>query len=215
MTPEAPLVLDLLTYIEQVEKLKAKPAFTVPTDFFVANQQDMKGLPELQFNLQDADGDIWLRIPRLHEIAPPPPDEALAPWVTLPKVPTKLPEIKNQIEIHNGKQFVSTDYLEEHPELSEAFAWYVENQWTPWAAAEAPRRATIKRYNEMFSLQQTISSEGSETQIELVWGIGYAVWKKEGAPVLKHPLITQSCEINLNEKNFDFGNASARSRFAH
>jgi hypothetical protein len=61
MTPEAPLVLDLLTYIEQVEKLKTKPAFTVPTDFFVANQQDIKGLPEFQFNLQDTDGDIWLR----------------------------------------------------------------------------------------------------------------------------------------------------------
>ena len=43
MTPEAPLVLDLLTYIEQVEKLKAKPAFSVPADFFVANQHYVFG----------------------------------------------------------------------------------------------------------------------------------------------------------------------------
>jgi len=34
----APLVLDLLNYIEQVEKLKTKPAFTVPAEFFVAHQ---------------------------------------------------------------------------------------------------------------------------------------------------------------------------------
>jgi very-short-patch-repair endonuclease len=204
MTPEAPLVLDLLTYIEQVEKLKAKPAFTVPTDFFVANQHDLKGLPELQFNLQDAGGDIWLRVPRLHEIAPPPPDVTLAPWVTLPKVPTKLPDLKTQIEIHTGRQLIRTERLEERPEVSELFAWYVEDQWKPWAAAEAPRRLTIKRYNEMFSLQQTISTEGSETQLEVVWGLGYAVWKKEAAgPALKHPLITQSCEITLNESNFD------------
>jgi hypothetical protein len=43
----APLVLDLLNYIEQVEKLKTKPAFTVPSEFFVAHQHELKGLPEL------------------------------------------------------------------------------------------------------------------------------------------------------------------------
>ena len=61
----ASLILDLLTYIEQVEKLKTKPAFSVPTEYFVAHQHDLKGLPELQFNLQSAGEDIWLRVPRL------------------------------------------------------------------------------------------------------------------------------------------------------
>lgn len=31
-----PGILDLLNYIEQVEKLRTKPAFSVPTEFFVA-----------------------------------------------------------------------------------------------------------------------------------------------------------------------------------
>jgi hypothetical protein len=53
MSTERPLVLDLLNHIEQVEKLKVKPTFNVPTDFFSANQQDLKGLPEAQFDLQD------------------------------------------------------------------------------------------------------------------------------------------------------------------
>ena len=204
MTPEASLVIDLLVYIEQVEKLKAKPAFTVPTEFFVAYQHDLKGLPEIQFNVQDVSGDVWLRIPRLHEIAPPPPDEKLAAWISLPKSPTKLPELKRQIEIHNGRQLLRVDRIEDHPEITELFNWYVENQWQPWAAAETPRRQTIKRYNEMFSLQQTIATEGAETQLELVWGLGNATWKKEGSSqTLKHPLLTQSCEITLNEKSFD------------
>ena len=204
MTPEAPLVLDLLEYIEQIEKLKAKPAFTVPTEFFVANQHELKGLPELQFNVQDEGGDVWLRIPRLHEIASPSPHETLAPWVTLPKVPTKLPELKSRIEISTDGQPIREERLEDNPEISQQFAWYVENQWKPWAAAETPRRSTIKRYNETFSLQQTIATEGSETQIELVWGLGYSAWKKEGTGhELKHPLITQSCEITLNENSFD------------
>jgi hypothetical protein len=65
----APQVLDLLNYIEQVEKLKTKPAFSVPSEFFVAYQHELKGLPELQFNLQVEGDDVWLRLPRLQEIA--------------------------------------------------------------------------------------------------------------------------------------------------
>jgi hypothetical protein len=64
----APQILDLLNYIEQVEKLKTKPAFSVPTEFFAAYQHELKGLPELQFNLQIEGDDVWLRLPRLQEI---------------------------------------------------------------------------------------------------------------------------------------------------
>src|ERR1700710_1208614 len=98
MTEVAPLILDLLTYIEQVEKLKYKPTFTVPTEFFAVYQYELKGLPELQFNIQDDGSDVWLRVPRLHEIAPPQPDETLSTWINLPKTPAKTPELKTQIQ---------------------------------------------------------------------------------------------------------------------
>lgn len=204
MTEGAPLVLDLLNYIEQVEKLKSKPPFSVPTEFFVAYQHDLKGLPELQFNVQVEGDDVWLRIPRLQEISAPEMDDALKPWVTLPRSPEKLPELRSELVIRDGTREVSRAKLGEHPEIQQYFDWYVENQWRPWAAAESPRRKTIGRYNQLFSLQQTIASEGAETPIELVWGIGCASWKKEdfGTPV-KYPLIVQSCEISLNEKTFD------------
>ena len=68
-------VLDLLNYIEQVEKLKIKPAFTVPDEFFVAHQHELNALTEFQFNLQHGGDDVWLRLPRLQEIAPPALDE--------------------------------------------------------------------------------------------------------------------------------------------
>lgn len=200
----APLVLDLLNYIEQVEKLKTKPAFAVPTEFFVAHQHELKGLPELQYNLQVEGDDIWLRVPRLQEIAAPELDEPLKPWVTLPKSPEKSPELKSETITFDGKREVARAQLKDHPEIQAAFDWYVEYQWEPWAAAERPRRKTIARYNQLFSLQQAISSEGAETPLELVWGIGYAAWKKEGfATALKYPLLVQACEISLNEKTFD------------
>jgi hypothetical protein len=68
-------VLDLLSYIEQVEKLKTKPAFSVPSEFFVAYQHELKGLPELHFNLQVEGDDVWLRIPEALGDAPEEPRE--------------------------------------------------------------------------------------------------------------------------------------------
>ena len=204
MTDAAPLILDLLTYIEQVEKLKTKPAFSVPAEYFVAYQHELKGLPELQFNLQAEGDDVWLRVPRLHEIPAPDVDERLRPWVILPKSPEKTPELKAEVVTYEGKREISREQLKEHPEVNELFDWYVENQWEPWAAAERLRRKTIARYTQLFALQQAISAEGAETPLELAWGIGYAAWKKDGfATPVKHPLLVQSCEIALNEKTFD------------
>ncbi|MEO7027988.1 MAG: hypothetical protein ABI147_01125 [Acidobacteriaceae bacterium] len=204
LTNRVSLVLDLLTYVEQIEKLKVKPAFTVPTEYFAAYQHELKGLPELQFNVQAAGEDIWLRVPRLCEIPPPQPDARLAMWIILPKSPAKTPELKQQVEILDGESLVRCEAIEDHPEIGGFFNSYVQDQWDPWAAAEAPRRETIRRYNQLFSLQQAIASEGADTPLELVWGLGYAAWKKtDFASVLKFPLISQPCEVTLNEKTFD------------
>jgi very-short-patch-repair endonuclease len=148
--------------------------------------------------------DVWLRLPRLQEIAAPELDEVLRPWVTLPKSPEKSPELKSEIIIFEGKREVARKRIEDHLEVRELFDWYVEFQWEPWAGAERPRRKTIARYNQLFSLQQAIATEGAETPLELAWGIGYASWKKEGfATPVKHPLLVQPCEVTLNEKTFD------------
>jgi very-short-patch-repair endonuclease len=202
--PGAQLVLDLLSYIEQVEKLKSKPTFSVPNEFFIAYQHELKGLPGLQFNLQIEGDDVWLRLPRLQEIAPPEPDDKLRPWVSLSKSPDKPPELRSELILLEGRRQVSQERIDAHPEIRELFAWYVEYMWEPWALAERPRRKAISRYNQLFSLQQAISSEGAETPLELAWGIGYAVWKKDGyGTPIKYPLLVQICEVTLNEATFD------------
>ena len=198
------LVLDLLTYIEQVEKLKRKPAFSVPTEFFVAYQHELKELPELQFNLQVEGDDVWLRVSRMQEIPAPEPGEVLKRWVVLPKSPEKTPELKTEAVHHEDKREVGPEKIDDHPEIRELFAWYVENQWNLWAYAERPRRKAIALYNRLFSLQQAISSEGADTPLELVWGIGNVAWKNEGfATPVKYPLLVQACEVTLNETTFD------------
>jgi very-short-patch-repair endonuclease len=196
----APKILQLLDYIEQVERLKSKPAFTVPTDFFTAYQDDVFKLPELRVNEQVDGDDVWLRVPRLSEIAPPDPDGVLGPWVKLSKNPEKLPELLSELSVAED-----TIKLEDAPDIKGLFDWYVEMLWTPWAHVEKSRRKTVALYRDLFALHQAIASEGTETPLELVWGLGFATWKNAQyrAAAVKHPLIVQSCEVALNEETFD------------
>lgn len=204
MTSEASeRLIGLLDYIEQVEKLKRKPAFTVPTDIFVACQSELKGLPGIEFSLLSASDDVWLKVPRLKEIAPPNLDEKLMPWVTLSKSPDREPELKREIVIAEGKKGTGEKQsIDDDSSIEPAFNWYKEQMWAPWAASERPRRKTIALYNKLFAVEQAIATDGTETPIELIWGIGLAVWKV-GSQVVRHPLISQSCEIVLNTLTFD------------
>jgi len=204
MNQAATRVLDLLTYIEEVEKLKTKPTFTVPTEYFVAYQHELKGLPGIQFNV-DVDGaEVWLTISRLKEIPPPSMSPVLGPWVTLSRSPEKVPELKTELIQVEDKVEVAREQLADHPEVQEMFDHYLRLGWTPWAEAEKPRRRTIARYNQLFNLQQSLSSDGNEAPLELVWGIGFAAWRNPDfkTPV-QHPLIVQSCELSLNTETFD------------
>lgn len=204
MIESASKVINLLSYIEQVEKLKRKPAFSVPEEYFVAHRHELQGLPELLFNLQYEGDDVWLKLPRLQEVAAPELDDTLKPWVTVSKSPDKSPDIKQEIETPVPGEEPKRERLQDSPDVKAQFDWYVAYLWKPWSQTEGPRRKTISMYNKLFAVQQAIASEGAETPLELVWGIGHAVWKKGGYPIpVKHPLLVQACSINLNELSLD------------
>lgn len=203
MSESNDLLIGLLEYIEQVEKLKRKPSYVISSDIFAAHQSDLKGLPGIEFNIQAEGDDIWLRIPRLTEIPPPDADETLKQWIAVSKSPDKQPELKSEKVVVENKKEISKELLEDHPEIQRSFDWYVTELWQPWAEAEKPRRRTISFYNKLFSVHQAISTDGTETPIELAWGIGCSVWKRAGsANTVRYPLITQTCEIYLNSLNF-------------
>jgi len=96
------LLIQLLTYIQEVEKLKLKPAFTVPDDFFRAYARDIADLEGIRFNLQQGSDDIWMQVPRLIERTPPTPPTSLAPWVKLSKSPSTEPELLREIDEPSG-----------------------------------------------------------------------------------------------------------------
>ena len=70
----------------------------------------------------------------------------------------------------------------------------------PWSEEEKPRRKTIKIYDSLFSLQQTIEAQGDEQPIELIWGIGISRWICEGHKI-NHPLLEKPIEIEVDRKD--------------
>ena len=193
----------LLTYIEQVEKLRRSAAFTVPGEYFHAFEVEIGALPGLTFNRPHDGDDIWLSLPRLGPISPPEPAASLEPWIELSRSADKEPTLREEI-VRTGPNGQTRLSITNFAGLAKVFATYVEQQWMPWAVAERPRRKAISLYNTLFALHQVLVTGGVEIPLELVWGMGVALWKPAGSnAVIKFPLLTQACEVTLNEQTFE------------
>jgi very-short-patch-repair endonuclease len=202
MTPQERLI-ELLVYIEQVEKMRRVAPFKVPDDFFRGFQAQFQGLPGIEFNLVSGGDDVWARLARLKEELPPDPPESLSLWISVSKSPDKEPELREEIVVKKDEGTERRLTLTQFPGLRKTFATYYSDKWTPWARQERPRRKTMALYNKLFAIQQTMEVEGGEASLELVWGMGFALWKKPGAPAtIEYPLLAQVCDISLNTKTF-------------
>ena len=193
MNPQATRIFELLKYIEDVEKLKRTPTYTVPTELFSIHQSELEGLPELTLNVLSEDQEAWLRLPRMEEVHPPALPFSLGPWVSLSLDLNKPPVLKSSRGAIDGKPADASDLIDSHPDIEALFKWYVEEQWKVWQAAERPRRKSIALYNKLFHLYQLLSTDGAENPVELIWGVGMASWKPtDNAKKVEHPLLTQS-----------------------
>lgn len=77
---------------------------------------------------------------------------------------------------------------------------YVEGVWATWAGEEKPRRETIRIYEALFRLQQSIETQGIERPLEVVWGVGLARWQHPKREI-DHPLIEQLVEIDIDAQD--------------
>lgn len=193
-------------------------------------EHELKGKIGIQHNIVDGDGvSIWLRIERLKRLAPPPIPEQIQEWVAVGSDPENSPQIKEKLiktlpeqeaqklvdegvvsenDITNPLKEQITEIklkdvifrLENNPQAKADIDNYLNEQWLPWSEEEKPRRETIKIYDSLFSLQQTIEAQGDEQPIELIWGIGISRWICEGHKI-NHPLIEKLIEIEVARKD--------------
>ena len=193
-------------------------------------EHQLKGRIGIQHNVTTSEGiSIWLRVERLKRLPPPPPPEQIIEWVSISNNPSIPPEIKDKLIktlsendaktlIDNGEVIVedvsdslknkdtkikSKDVifrLENNEEITKIIDQYLNEQWVVWSEEEKPRRETIGIYDSLFSIQQTIESQGDEQPIELIWGTGVSRWICEGHK-LDIPLIEKAIEIEVDTKD--------------
>lgn len=90
--------------------------------------------------------------------------------------------------------------LREEEPLAVQLKKFTTTEWAIWARQEKEIRKSIALYKEMFLLCQRLQGNLIDTALELVWGMGMAVQKKDGVTIT-YPLITQPVELSLDDRN--------------
>ena len=141
----------------------------------------------------------------------------LAIWLDLVNTTEKEPNFKNAVELSKlienklilmplqknnlgQEKLILLSEFDQRETLEKQYQSYIEQQWQPWVKVEKMRRKSIKLYSELFTLKHQLEGAITDSQLELVWGIGIALWQKNGLHIC-YPLITQLVEIKLNNKN--------------
>lgn len=187
-------LVSMLDYLEHWDKLNRTPTFDVVAhQGLVIWQNDLKDLPGFHLESADVTGEVWMEVERLRPVKPPVPAAALVPWLIIPDDPTKEPRSRETLP--NPEESEKPLRFDESATLQSHFAAYLSGPWSKWSVAEAPRRKSISIYDKLFNLLQTIETEGAETALELVWGIGVALWQTDKHRV-RYPLLSQLVEID-------------------
>lgn len=216
-------MLDLIDYCHHSARLRGRVVTSVRSHgLFALFEDETLELPGIHVNVggPDAEDEIWLSVERLHETKPPVVGNGiLQPWILFMQGPLDEPRLLAAV---SGQELVSaglhetdslpamedkptidpqaTVTLAEYPFAEQVrfeFKRYIESKWRPWAELEKSRRRTIRIYSQLFTLKRQLEEGIIEVQLELIWGMGLGVWKREGT-ALDYPLLTQSVELSLN-----------------
>ncbi|OGT07395.1 MAG: hypothetical protein A2103_04975 [Gammaproteobacteria bacterium GWF2_41_13] len=209
-------LLSLIEFTQQSARLKFNPVKEVNKhNRFNLFEHDSIGLPGIHFNLGGENNEVWLVIERLWKSQSPSASEnLLAAWLDKSNEPCKEPTLLNAIDKKklDDALLISNNFPIEQATLilfsefqqREIVEYqlldYIEKSWKPWATEEKKRRRTIDIYSELFTLKQDLEGSITDTQIELVWGMGLGIWKTN-EPTISYPLIIQPVNIGLNEQD--------------
>ncbi|HWQ37416.1 MAG TPA: AAA domain-containing protein [Burkholderiales bacterium] len=194
---------------------------------FVLFDYQARDLEGARLNAAPGEGEeeIWLSVaPAPSPEMPPQPESPwLGPWLNVgaamlappglaDRVPgaalieagthrdPRAPASEFAIAVDPGVDPGATVRFEDYPfrsEVERQHALYIESAWKPWAERERRRRRLSQLHARLFTLQQQLAGTLTESQIELVWGMGVAVREQDGA-TFAHPLITRLVDVRFD-----------------
>jgi len=215
MALEHERLLSLIDFAKESAKLKGSPICDAAKHLFHEYEHNLQGLPGLHFNAGGDEDELWLVIDRLREDkAPIPKKSLLGIWLEVSNNPTKEPSLKNSVAISklleiglvirreddltDIKTLVSLKDFEQKSEVESLLKAYISTEWLPWSIEEKKRRRNIQLYGNLFTLKQQLEGSITDSQIEIVWGVGIATWSINNTKIC-YPLITRLVDININE----------------
>ncbi len=219
MEPGLNRLYSLIEYAQQSALLRLSPQTDVSRHGqFTEYEHSICSLPGVHFdkNSEEDEDEVWLTVDRLQEAPAPWPESVLLKvWLDITNNPTKEPSLLSHVEAEkliaigaitvpkdtvafDPKQLTALETFEQKESVEGQFKAYVTNVWKPWAAEEKRRRRTISLYAKLFTLKQQLEGGIVDAQLELVWGIGMAIWNMQGAQV-SYPVISKLVEVSLNQ----------------
>jgi very-short-patch-repair endonuclease len=88
--------------------------------------------------------------------------------------------------------------LEDRPEVAAALESWIVGPWAAWAVEELPRRRTIALYQQLYKVFQIVEVGGTESPIEVLWGVGVVHWQKDGR-LVDRPLLEIRIDLELDD----------------
>jgi len=197
---------------------------------FTLFDRQARELDGLRLNIAPADGsdEIWLTVtPAASPEVPPGPESPwLAPWLGVGPAMLAPPGLANEVP---GAALIAagTHRDPSHPvenltnavdpvadpraavrfsdypfraEVEKQHALYLDSAWQPWAERERRRRRLSQLHSRLFTLQQQLAGTLTESEIELVWGMGLAVREQADAR-LAYPLVTRPVDVRFDPQS--------------
>jgi len=219
-------LVSLLTYTDQLAQLTQKANFsTKGYKALLFMEQQLRNRVGIHHNVEDGEGVAWLKIDRLQRRDPPQPEDNISEWIEVHRDPLKAPTVADSVlrtlPQNEAEALVAINrvdprdvmkraaagtgmvdvrlLLKKQPEIQDQIDAYLSGPWLEWKTAEIPKAETIRIYEQFFDLYQTIEGSGADNPLEIVWGLGFAIWK---APhkTLQHPIIEALVEVRIDSQ---------------
>jgi very-short-patch-repair endonuclease len=203
----------ILTYLQKSLELELTPNMRIEQHLdFSINSKQIIALPGVRYLGPNTDSGVWIEIERLIPSEPPTPPKSILELIELSPQPNVNPILhkeriqldfssidNNAPDIEAQKRIATAKHKKACANAELVFQKYVETTWQSWSESEKQVRRTVKLYNDIFSFYRKAKSDSSANALELVLGIGTVQWKHEVGN-LNYPLLTQRCEILIDEK---------------
>lgn len=207
--PSLDRAVRLFQFLARSQQLKSRPPVTVDSYDSVLWLREMPDHPAVRTAYRHPEpvefGGTLLELGRPGHIAPPEPDDRLAPWLDGPLDDTTQPPRLRDSRVEGTDADVAVR-IEDQPDITEAFQRW-SARWSAWAERESRDRPVRALYQRLFAIYVAVT--GHSEEVEVVLGVGCLSWTPAGHEAVKRHLITARASVDFDD---DTGRLSVRQQ---